>query len=145
MTGFGRGSSAQADVTVEAEFRTVNGKSLSVKLRVPSDRMEAESRVEARIRRGLERGTLSGSIRVRLLSSRQACLDLGSLQRHLSDWRQAQKNLGLSTQDPELSDLLSLPGVMEVPVETSKHSRPSRRPLRDGWPATRTLRGIRSR
>ena len=82
MTGYGRGRALNAHAEAEVELRTVNGKGLNLKLRMPSERLALEPEVEARLRSGLDRGSVQGSVRVRVVKPAAADLDLEVLRRY---------------------------------------------------------------
>ncbi len=117
MTGYGRGTAANRYAEAEAELRSVNGKGLSLKLRVPGDRLELEQRAEALLRKRLRRGSLQGSLRVQA-QGRTAVLDPELLGRYLREWRRAARSLGLADGEPGLADLLALPGALQTPPES---------------------------
>lgn len=123
MTGYGRGSAENKVAVIEVELRSVNGKGLSVKLRLPGDRMELEPVLEARARKQLERGSLQGTVRVRLKVPQPATLDQQVLRGYLRQWRSAEKTLGLAPHDPSLAELLALPGAVESMPETATTSK----------------------
>ena len=118
MTGYGRGSCENRHASASVELRSVNGKGLILKLRLPGDRLELESKVEAILRQGLERGSVSGSVRVKVLDASAVELDLEALKRSLTAWRKAEKKLGLKAQDPSMAELLALPGAYQGAEET---------------------------
>lgn len=118
MTGYGRGSCENRYATASVELRSVNGKGLIIKLRMPGDRLELESKVETVLRRNLERGSVNGSVRVKVLDSGSVELDLDVLKRYLTAWRKAEKKLGLKEADPSMSELLALPGAYQGSEET---------------------------
>jgi len=120
MTGFGRGSAENKWALAEVELRSVNGKGLHLKLRLPSDRLELEPECEAKLRARLERGSVNGQLRLRLLGSQVAIPDREALAVHLAEWRKTQKALGLAANDPSLSELLALPGAFTHRAEESK-------------------------
>jgi uncharacterized protein (TIGR00255 family) len=123
MTGYGRGSCDNRHASASVELRSVNGKGLNLKLRLPGDRLELESKVEAILRRSLERGNVNGSVRVKVLDTGAVELDLQVLERYLAAWRQAEKKLGLATQDPSMAELLALPGAHQVAEESPAVTR----------------------
>lgn len=118
MTGYGRGSSENRYAVATVELRSVNGKGLSIKLRLPHDRLELESKIEAQVRHGLERGSVQGQVRVRLLEIPVAELDLKVLRRYLAAWRKAEKALGMAVTDPSMAELLALPGAQHGAEES---------------------------
>ncbi|RMH04693.1 MAG: YicC family protein [Planctomycetota bacterium] len=127
MTGYGRGAARNPVAAVEAEMRSVNGRSLSVKLRLPPERLELEPRVEALIRSALTRGSVQVQIRIRILEARASTIDRAALRRYLADWRAAEREIGLERRDPSLSELLSLPGTVQQAVESSRSAAAVRR------------------
>ena len=64
MTGFGRGAADHAGGTVAAEIRSVNGRHLEVKSRLPRALSGRESDVERIVRGRVERGTLTVNVTV---------------------------------------------------------------------------------
>ena len=123
MTGYGRGRAGNDAAEAEVELRTVNGKGLAVKLRIPSDRLALEPEVEDRLRRGLERGSLQGSVRVRVKRQAAAELDLAVLRRYLRAWKQAEKELGLAASEPAMAQLLALPDAYRAGEEDTSTTR----------------------
>ena len=123
MTGFGRGSASNLHANAEMELRTVNGKGLNIKLRLPSDRADLETDLEARLRRSLTRGSLQGFLRLRLLSQSTQTIDSVAVRAHLKEWRKTAKELGLRAADPTLSELLAMPGSYSQSFEPQKISR----------------------
>lgn len=123
MTGFGRGSAENRHAAAKVELRTVNGKGLSIKLRLPSDRLELENRIEAALRKGLERGSVQGKVNLRVLHGDAVELDLDTLKRYLQSWRKAEKQLGLREVDPSLAELLAMPGAYSNSEESPTVTR----------------------
>ena len=132
MTGYGRGRAENKVAAVDVELRSVNGKGLNFKLRLPGDRLENETALEAALRRRLSRGSVQGNVRVRLLEARTAVPDAGALRRYLREWRAAEKELGLEVRDPSLGELLALPGAFETPDEDEKVGRSVARCMEQG-------------
>jgi uncharacterized protein (TIGR00255 family) len=123
MTGYGRGSAANAHAGAEAELRTVNGKGLNLKLRLPSDRGELESVLEARVRKQIARGSVQGFIRLRLLSQASHSIDVHAVQQHLKEWRKLSKELGMKSADPTMAELLAMPGSYAPEAESAAVTR----------------------
>ena len=123
MTGYGRGAAENAHAAAEVELRSVNGKALHLKLRLPSDRLELESELEGIARNVIERGSVTGGLRVRVLASTAPTPDRTALAAHLKEWRRTQKELGLEARDPSLSELLALPGAFIPASEDAKTTR----------------------
>jgi len=129
MTGYGRGQASNRHAACEVEFRSVNGRGLNVKLRLPSDRLGSEPAIEARVRKALERGSVQGLVRVQVTGHGSASLDHALLRRYLRDWRATEKALGLEQRDPGLGELLALPGAVEPPRESGAATRGVERAL----------------
>lgn len=113
MTGYGRSSSARGALTAEAEARSVNGRYLQVRCRLPSDLARLEPKVDALVRKVVVRGTVDVHVRVR--SDKQKSLPRVNT-RVLSVYSDALKKLGGTNG----AALLSLPGVI-----SSTESEPS--------------------
>jgi len=131
MTGYGRGRAETAHADAEVELRTVNGKGLHLKLRMPNDRLALEPEVEGLLRKNLDRGSVSGGVRVRLKESATGEVDVSVLDRHLQAWRKAGKQLGLPELDPTMSDLLSLPEIYRGGEESPAVTRAVRKAILD--------------
>lgn len=131
MTGYGRGAAENKHAAAEVELRSVNGKTLNLKLRMPPDRLELESELDGLVRQRIERGSVHGVLRVRLLRGSAASPDPQALAQHLKDWRRLQKELGLQAQDPSLSELLSLPGAFLPQDEDEQTTRAVRRAAKE--------------
>ena len=116
MTGFARAAGEHDGTAIAWELRSVNGKGLEVRLRLPSghDRLEPSVRqqVQRRFTRGNLQATLSMSTGGRLVQPvvNDAFLkDLAGLARRLEDQYGCQ---------PATADgLLALRGVLEVPED----------------------------
>lgn len=123
MTGYGRGSAANNHAGAEAELRTVNGKGLNLKLRLPSDRGELESVLEARVRKAIARGSVQGFVRLRLLSQGTHAIDVKVVQRHMKEWRKLAKELGMKDAQPTIAELLAMPGSYAPEAESATVTR----------------------
>ncbi len=123
MTGFGRGRSDLGAVQAEVELRSVNGKGLNMKVRVPPERLELEARLESRVRRVIERGTLQGQLRVQLSGTPAPALDMDALRFHLREWRKAERELKLDSGPVQLAQLLALPGSFATAKESAALTR----------------------
>jgi uncharacterized protein (TIGR00255 family) len=107
MTGYGRASARRGSLQAEAEARSVNGRWLAVRCRVPGDLARLEPRLEALVRRRVERGSVDVSVRLRAEQDRQPPrID----KQALAVYRDALQRLGGG--EPAL--LLSLPGVVRT-------------------------------
>jgi uncharacterized protein YicC (UPF0701 family) len=105
MTGYGRALCRAGGLSAQAEARSVNGRYLQVRLRLPGDLARLEPRVEALVKQSLARGTVDVSVRIE--ADRQRGLPRIDTQ-VLARYRKALSTLGGG--EPAL--LLSLPGVI---------------------------------
>jgi len=107
MTGYGRSEHEARDVGVEAEIRSVNGRHLSVRSRLPSDWMRFEPHVERLVRSAVARGAVDVVVRIRFASSQRTPeID----ETVLAVYQGALERMG----GGEPSHLLSLPGVVTL-------------------------------
>ena len=107
MTGYGRSEHEARDVGVEAEIRSVNGRHLSVRSRLPSDWMRFEPHVERLVRSVVARGAVDVVVRIRFASSQRTPeID----EAVLAVYQGALERMG----GGEASHLLSLPGVVTL-------------------------------
>ncbi len=117
MTGFGRGQSENRYAAANVELRSVNGKGLHMKFRLPHERMELEPKLEALLRRQLERGSVQGLVSVQVMEAPTPRLNIQTLKRYLAAWKRAEKELGLPPSQPTMAELLSLPGAQQSTEE----------------------------
>ncbi len=106
MTGFGRARRRRGELSAEAEARSVNGRFLQVRCRLPADLLRLEPRVEALVKRRVARGSVDVLVRVR--ARRSAPLPRVN-RRVLSVYRRALS--GAAGGDAQL---LALPGVIDL-------------------------------
>ena len=112
MTGSGiaQGPSANGDMTVE--LRSVNGRSLSVKMRIASECLGLETALETYLRSRFHRGTLTLLIHVENpVRNPDAMVDEELAAQVADRLRQLAKSVG-AEDGPVLSDVLSFPGVV---------------------------------
>jgi len=105
MTGYGRAQRRSGALTAQAEARSVNGRFLSVRCRLPGELARLEPRLESLVKASLARGTVD--LHLRLETERKRSLPRIDT-RVLGRYRQALSRLGGG--EPAL--LLSLPGVV---------------------------------
>jgi len=116
MTGYGRARRTRGRLSADAEARSVNGRYLQVRCRLPSDLLRLEPRVEGLVKQRLSRGTVD--VGVRLSAARRAARPRVN-RATLAVYRDALRALGGG--EPAL--LLGLPGVVsfgeEAPPEAA--------------------------
>lgn len=105
MTGYGRASCRSGALLAEAEARSVNGRYLQLRFRLPNELTRLEPKLEALVKQSLARGTVDVSVRVGA-ERKRGLPRIDS--RVLARYRQELSHLGGG--EPAL--LLSLPGVV---------------------------------
>lgn len=116
MTGFARSDGANGATTWHWELRSVNNRSLDVRLRLPPN----HDRIEAAAREGISKRMTRGSISVSLtLQTQAARSEIRVNERALADVRAAAEALAkeLGSEPPRAESLLALKGVLEVAEE----------------------------
>lgn len=112
MTGFGSSVMEGPPGTARWEIRTFNHRTLKTSLRVPTVLAASESELEARIRSGLARGAVHGSMRLeRSREDRGPLLDLDLARAYASRLADLAREVGVPGE-PDLRMLASLPGVV---------------------------------
>src|SRR4051812_21914074 len=118
MTGFGRGVAERGAVRATVDLRSVNHRFLDLKLRAqiaPS----LEEQVAAKIRGGIERGSLSVSINVvRPAGASGLRIDEAAAHRAHATLHQLATSLGLPA--PDLALVLAQPGVVANAAEADE-------------------------
>jgi len=122
MTGFARAEAAGAPGTASAEARSVNGKGLDLRVRLPAgfDRLETE--IKARAKARFVRGSLS--ININFVEAERG----GALQidhehlRALAEAGRALVEAGLADK-PRVDGLLALKGVLTTPEADADDAR----------------------
>ncbi len=115
MTGYGRARRARGRLAAEAEARSVNGRYLQVRCRLPSDLLRLEPRVEGLVKQRQSRGTVD--VAVRLSAARRGARPRVN-RAVLAVYRDELRALGGG--DPAL--LLALPGVVSFGEEAPRES-----------------------
>lgn len=112
MTGFGTATREGPAGSVACELRSVNHRHIKVTLRLPPALADREADLEARIRGGLSRGAVFGTIRTgRSAQSAGPLVDIELARRYAEDLADLGTRLGLPGQ-PDLAMLSALPGVL---------------------------------
>lgn len=114
MTGFARAEEAGEDVTVTWELRSVNGRGLEARLRLPQGMERLEQLAKACIQRRFARGNIQASLTLtRSEALRRPAVDEAFLTEIAGLARRLQDEFGAA---PASADgLLALRGVMDVP------------------------------
>ena len=133
MTGFGDAAAQIDGVSYAVEIRSVNNRFFKATLRLADELSSLEAKIDAALRKRIQRGSVAASVSIRDKSQAGAyTINEATLQHYLTYARK------IAEATNELSDhhqasaidpvgLLQLPGVMEAPDSTSlaeKHERP---------------------
>jgi uncharacterized protein (TIGR00255 family) len=114
MTGFGNASRRTDSLSVSAEIKAVNNRYLKLSMRLPDSMTRFESAIEKLIRKGIARGAVQLSLRVKFLAGASGySIDEDVLQSYLEQLNAVTHKNDISVGDPPaLADLLQLPGVI---------------------------------
>jgi len=113
MTGFGAASGESKGLAIQVELRSVNHRYLQLKIRIPSEFGALEQKVDALIRKKLERGSVSATISVTHPGGSKATVDVDAARNYERMLTKLSKELKLDS-GPDLKSLLLLPGVVSV-------------------------------
>ena len=123
MTGFARGHGVSGAYTWAWEVKSVNGKGLDLRLRVPPGWEAIEAPVRARTAERFARGSIQANLTVERSSVAPVVrINAAVLEAILTTVRQLAPRVEASP--PSLDGLLALKGVMEIgDAEESEHER----------------------
>ena len=124
MTGFGRADGGMGPVSWTWEVRSVNGRGLDVRLRLPPGSDGLEPRIREAVGRRFTRGSLNVALQVqRDTGATEIRLNESALEQVLKAAEHIQHLTGC--ERPRVEGLLALKGVLEVvePVEDEAANR----------------------
>ena len=121
MTGFGAASGESKGLVVQVEIRSVNHRYLQSKIRIPSEFGALEQKVDALIRKHLNRGSINTSISIAYPGGRKATIDREAAHNYERELTKLSKELKLEGR-PDLRSILTLPGVVSIDA-TAGHSQ----------------------
>jgi uncharacterized protein (TIGR00255 family) len=113
MTGFARADGAAADYRWTWELRSVNGKGLDIRLRLPPGFEHLEAGARERIGTGLTRGNIQAGL---TMQTHGGATHIRINETVLAEVIQAMERIGesISIQPPTLDGILSIRGVVET-------------------------------
>ncbi|HYE59295.1 MAG TPA: YicC/YloC family endoribonuclease, partial [Rhodothermales bacterium] len=115
MTGFGRGTATVDGATATVEVRTVNGRFLEVKTRLPRPLSGRDADVERLVRTRLERGSVTVGVTLEREATGTAQVDAEAARRYADLLRAVAAAAGI--EEPlRLDHLLRFPDVLAVEV-----------------------------
>ena len=118
MTGFGVVTGESQAHSWTAELRSVNGKGLDIKIRVPDWIDSLEGEVRARLKQLIKRGNVTLTIKLQNAESKQTnslSLDEGILSQTLNNIAKIEQlglDQGVSFTPSKAADLLAIKGIM---------------------------------
>jgi uncharacterized protein (TIGR00255 family) len=124
MTGFARAACADAAFSWLWEIRSVNGRGLELRLKLPPGTDQLEPKLRAAVAGRFARGTIQASLTLSARDSVTVTVDR-PLLRHLADEARALHDLLPDAPPPRIETLMALPGVVrraageEVPPDDS--------------------------
>lgn len=115
MTGFGMGEASLPEGKVVAELRTVNGRHLEVRVRLPREMGDTGMGVEQQVRARLSRGRCDVAVRLELSGQGALALDAGRARAALRALEALRDECAPGTEVP-LALLASIPEIF-APAE----------------------------
>jgi uncharacterized protein (TIGR00255 family) len=152
MTGFAARKGQGAGAAWSWEVRSVNGKGLDLRLRLPEWIDGLEPLVRAELARRVQRGTVSLTLKLtREAGAEPARVNravLAAVLSGLAEVTEAAAGRGLDLCAPSAAEVLGLPGVLDRSPAEPDDTEPLRRalmadlpPLLDAFTATRSAEG----
>ena len=124
MTGFTSLSGTAERHSWMWELRSVNGKGLDIRVRLPEGMEGLEAKIRSRLSKALARGTMTVSLRLRAVSvTGSARLDLDRVTLVLEALRSIEARAldkGVALAPSRASDILALPGVFDQTSEEAE-------------------------
>jgi uncharacterized protein (TIGR00255 family) len=112
MTGFGRGTAATRGIVVEVELSSVNRRQFDVRVGLPKSLLVHEPRMNAMIHTLVERGQVTGTVKMSLSSrARRLVIDGATARAYVKTLRRTAQALKLD-DDLGAGHLLALPEVL---------------------------------
>jgi uncharacterized protein (TIGR00255 family) len=114
MTGFGKTAVTVGGRNINIEIRTLNSKQLDVNTRIPLVYRDNEAEIRAEINKVLERGKVDFMITVDADSdSNDIAINRQLAGKYYAEIKQLAKELGETTGNSILSDILQMPDVLK--------------------------------
>jgi uncharacterized protein (TIGR00255 family) len=120
MTGFGTGQISENDILVSCEMRSVNHKTIDVKVRLPREYASFEINVVDSIKKNIVRGRIDTAISVSYLGEAQKRLSLDHdlLTVLCSEIQNLEPVFPQINSQVTIGELLQIPGVLVQETET---------------------------
>lgn len=127
MTGFGEAHREVSGAQYTLELRSVNHRYFKFSTRLPEELQSLEPELETELRKRFARGSFSAALRLRLLGT-AATSDVndGALLGYLEHLEAIRRRLGDEEVSIDLTQLLTLPGVLEPAGEAAQQADQAR-------------------
>ena len=116
MTGFGRGSHATDDYSINVELKTVNNRFLDVNLRLPSELQGLESTIKKLLSSRLARGRVEVNLQYDRSDDTAMEINRQMITGLLSAMKEMKQEFGLAGE-PDINVIARLPGVVQTKRE----------------------------
>ncbi|HQP10386.1 MAG TPA: YicC family protein [Candidatus Omnitrophota bacterium] len=113
MTGFGQAQLSSGKIKAIIEVKSVNQRYLDVNYFLPPGFGSLESKIRQMIQKEIQRGRVTVSLKIIEKQTQEATLNRNIAQIHLRNAARLKKEFGIKG-DLSLSDLVRLPGVLEI-------------------------------
>ena len=114
MTGFGKTTVSAGGRNINIEIRTLNSKQLDVNTRIPLLYRDKEAEIRAEINKVLERGKVDFMITIDSDSdSNDIAINKQLARKYYAEIKQLAAELGETTGNSILSDILQMPDVLK--------------------------------
>ncbi len=119
MTGFARSEASHGALSILIEARCVNGRSSDIKLRLPSGFDHLDKPIRALFQKVIRRGNANITVNLQREGDRRPRINAETLDGLRSAL--AERASAWGDPPPKLSDLLALPGVVEMVDPAASH------------------------
>ncbi|MFA5261920.1 MAG: YicC/YloC family endoribonuclease [Candidatus Omnitrophota bacterium] len=113
MTGFGQELLSSGKIKAVIEIKSVNQRYLDINYFLPVGFGSLENKIRLMIQNNLHRGRVTVSLKIVEKETQEAKLNKNIARRHLQNANRLKKEFGIKG-DLTLSDLVKLPGVLEI-------------------------------
>jgi len=123
MTGFGKTTANLGGRSVNIEIRTLNSKQLDVNIRIPAIYRDKESEIRTEINKVLERGKIDFMITVDSdADTNDFAVNRLLARKYYEEIRQLADELGETTGESIISDILKMPDVLKAGRDAPEES-----------------------
>ncbi len=131
MTGFGEAVAEVDGVAYTVEIRTVNNRHIKTHMRLPESIGFLGEEIDKFLRKNIHRGTVNLSVRMHNLSDQAMySIDQHALQGYIDELKQVASVAGIEA-NINLSELLTLPGILQPPMPAEEQADKIRKVIFD--------------